>query len=165
MCAQQSSKTLGLSSADFGEIFHPGGNMTNAPGLRSLNCFSQLTPLSFSNPSLLEYSSVANQPMIIEALMYPAKSSCAISENHFNLSELQLPHSLLGSVSRKQEIPALLILQGREESEHRGWQKPSSLSSRNEAQRDDVNAPGYTVRNRTQACQGKAFKECSFLTF
>lgn len=158
MCAQQSSKTLGLGSAGFGDIFHPGGNMTKAPGLSSLNCFSQLTPLSFSSPSLLEYSSVANQPMIVEAFMYPAKSRCAVSGNHFNLSELQLPHRLLGSVSIKQEIPALLILQGREESEHRGWQKPSSLSSRNEAQRYDVTAPGYTVRKRTQAVKEKPSK-------
>lgn len=46
--------------------------------LGTLSYFSQLTPLSFSRPSLLEYSSVANQPTIVEALIYSAKSSCAI---------------------------------------------------------------------------------------
>lgn len=38
-----------------------------------------------------------------------SRFSCAILGDQFSLSELQLPHSLLGSVSRKQEVPALLI--------------------------------------------------------
>lgn len=55
--------------------------------------------------------------MLIEAVIQPetnrseSRFSCAILGNRFNLSELQLPCRLLGSVSRMQEIPALLILQ------------------------------------------------------
>lgn len=50
MCAQQSSKTLGLGSAGFGEIFHPGGNMTNAPGLRFPELFQPADPVEFLQP-------------------------------------------------------------------------------------------------------------------
>lgn len=149
MSAQQSSETENRFWA-VGRSSILEETLLRFQALETLSCFSQLSPLSFSSPSLLEYSSVANQPTIIEALIYSAKSICAISGNHFNFSELRLPYRLLVLVFRMQDIPTLLISQGREESQSIGARSnllhfPSVMKHREMM----WNATGHIARNRT----------------
>jgi hypothetical protein len=135
----------------FGEIFHPGGNRTKVETLGTL-------------------VDGVNQPMIAGLLSTQPEAnttdlnpdSGAIRKSWiivFSLSELQLPHRLFGSVSRKQESSLLLILQGRKDTgaarDFLPWVFPH---------RDDLECLGPTARGQPRL-SGEAFKGSVFLPF